>query len=179
MKNPLLCLTLMLLLSTFSDIKAQMPINPVKSASAHSRVSSSKTYHSPTALSSKTTVSTAVKPPVSSPRIAKIEFDTVSIDLGTIKEDAIIERLFSFTNTGNESLMVTEVRGSCGCVQPSAPLESIAPGQKGSIYVKYVAKNKVGPQKAVVTITTNGYPTTSHLIIESWVEQIPGGVKDN
>jgi hypothetical protein len=42
--------------------------------------------------------------------------------------------------------------------------------------VKYTAKNKVGPQKPVVTVTTNGVPSIVKLNMEVWVEQIPGGV---
>jgi Protein of unknown function (DUF1573) len=121
----------------------------------------------------------AVKPASKSAiRRAHIEFDVMTINLGTIKEDAIVERYFEFTNTGNSDLEILECRGSCGCIQPKAESTIVAAGERGRIYVKYIARNKVGPQKPVVTLTTNGTPTVIRLFIETWVDQIPGGVKD-
>jgi hypothetical protein len=99
------------------------------------------------------------------------------IDLGTIKEDAVIEKSFEFTNIGERDLVVINAQGSCGCTIPTASPEPVPPGGKGKIMVKYTAKNKVGPQKPVVTVTTNGVPSIVKLNMEAWVEQIPGGVK--
>jgi hypothetical protein len=127
----------------------------------------------------KTTPKPAVKPASkSTTRGARMEFDAMTIDLGNIKEDAVLERYFEFTNTGNTNLEILECRGSCGCIQPRAESNIIGAGERGRIYVKYVARNKVGPQKPVVTLTTNGSPSVIRLFIETWVEQIPGGVKD-
>jgi hypothetical protein len=127
----------------------------------------------------KTTPKPAVKPASKSAiRGAHAEFDAMTIDLGNIKEDAILERYFEFTNTGSSNLEILECRGSCGCIQPRAESTIIGAGERGRIYVKYVARNKVGPQKPVVTLTTNGSPSVIRLFIETWVEQIPGGVKD-
>ena len=121
----------------------------------------------------------AVKPASkSATRGARMEFDAMTINLGTIKEDAVLERYFEFTNTGSSNLEILECRGSCGCIQPKAESTMVAAGEKGRIYVKYIARNKVGPQKPVVTLTTNGSPSVIRLFIETWVEQIPGGVKD-
>ncbi len=121
----------------------------------------------------------AVKPASkSATRGARMEFDAMTINLGTIKEDAVLERYFEFTNTGSSNLEILECRGSCGCIQPKAESTMVAAGERGRIYVKYIARNKVGPQKPVVTLTTNGSPSVIRLFIETWVEQIPGGVKD-
>jgi hypothetical protein len=120
----------------------------------------------------------AVKPASKPTRGARMEFDAMTIDLGTIKEDAVLERYFEFTNTGSSNLEILECRGSCGCIQPKAESTLIAAGERGRIYVKYIARNKVGPQKPVVTLTTNGSPSVIRLFIETWVEQIPGGIKD-
>lgn len=118
----------------------------------------------------------AVTPKVTFPRI---KFETEKIDLGIIKEDAIIRKEFEFTNTGGANLVIMDVRGSCGCTVPEYPLVPIAPGDKGKIVVTYTARNKMGPQKPEITVLTNGSPRTFKLYLETWVEQIPGGVKDN
>ncbi|MDZ7879072.1 MAG: DUF1573 domain-containing protein [Saprospiraceae bacterium] len=121
----------------------------------------------------------AVKPASkSTKRGAHAEFDVMTINMGTIKEDAVEERYFEFTNTGTTNLEILECRGSCGCTQPRAESSVVAPGERSKIYVKYVALNKVGPQRPVITLTTNGSPSVIRLFLEIWVDQIPGGVKD-
>jgi hypothetical protein len=125
-----------------------------------------------------TTPKPVVRPSKPTTRGARIEFDAITINLGNVKEDAILERYFEFTNTGGSDLEILECRGSCGCVQPRALSTIVGPGEKGKILVKYTARNKVGPQRPVVTITTNGTPSVIRLFVEAWVDQIPGGVKD-
>lgn len=130
-----------------------------------------------TAKSVSRHVSTPSKRPVAAPtKTARIRFETAFLDLGTIKEDVVIEKSFEFTNVGERDLVIIDTKGSCGCTIPTAPTEPIPPGGKGKIMVKYTAKNKVGPQKPVVTVTTNGVPSIIKLNMEAWVEQIPGGV---
>ena len=108
---------------------------------------------------------------------AHIRFDTLVIDFGTVKEDAVVERKFTFTNTGAAPLVILEARGSCGCTVPTVPADPIEAGKKGVILVKYAAKNKVGPQQPEITVFTNGFPKIVKLRLQGWVEQIPGGVK--
>lgn len=71
---------------------------------------------------------------------AKIEFDKEVHDYGTIKQYANGECEFTFTNTGNEPLVISNAKGSCGCTVPQWPREPIAPGESGKIKVKYDTK---------------------------------------
>lgn len=111
-------------------------------------------------------------------KTAKIKFKQEKIDLGTIKEDAIVEKFFEFTNDGDADLVIIDAEGSCGCTLPTIPKEPIKPGGKATIGVKYTAKNKAGPQKPIITVKTNGTPRTVKLQLDCWVEQIPGGIKE-
>jgi hypothetical protein len=111
------------------------------------------------------------------PSGAVITFEKSIIDLGTIKEDAVIANQFEFTNTGIKPLVITSVKGTCGCTAPEYPKTPILPGEKGVITITYTAKNKVGPQKPEITVTTNGTPSMVKIKLEAWVDQIPGGVK--
>ena len=108
---------------------------------------------------------------------ATIQFTVNKIDFGTIKEDAVIERSFEFTNVGKSDLVIIDATGSCGCTMPIIPSTPIPPGGKNKITVKYTARNKVGPQKPLITVITNGTPSVLKLQLEGWVVQIPGGVK--
>ena len=109
---------------------------------------------------------------------ARIKFVEQTIDLGTIKEDVVVEKFFEFKNEGTADLVIINAEGSCGCTVPTIPMEPIKPGEKGRIGVKYTAKNKAGPQKPIITVTTNGTPALVKLQLDCWVNQIPGGVKE-
>jgi carbon monoxide dehydrogenase subunit G len=111
-------------------------------------------------------------------KMAQIHFAQTTIDLGTLKENAIVEKRFTFVNEGNDNLVILNAEGSCGCTVPTFSKEPIPPNGKGEIVVKYTAKNMMGPQKKTITVTTNGKPEIIKLTIEGWVNQIPGGVKD-
>jgi Protein of unknown function (DUF1573) len=154
------------------EVKKEAPVEVVKVKEAPIEV---KVEEIPEVKVVKPVVKPASRSTV---RGAHAEFDAVTIDLGTLKEDAVVERYFDFTNTGSSPLEIIECRGSCGCIQPKAESTTVGAGERSRIYVKYVARNKVGPQKPVVTLTTNGSPSVIRLFIETWVDQIPGGVKD-
>jgi Protein of unknown function (DUF1573) len=126
----------------------------------------------------KTPVKRSTVPKTAS-KVASIHFEKQKVDFGTIKEDAVFETSFEFTNTGNADLIIINAEATCGCTLPTVPKEPVKPGEKAKINVKYTALNKVGPQKPVITITTNGSPSSIKLQLEGWVEQIPGGVAKN
>ena len=85
---------------------------------------------------------------------AKIVFDTETIDYGQIEKGSDGVRVFEFTNTGNEPLIVSDVKSSCGCTVPSKPKAPVAPGAKSSIKVKYDTK-RVGKIRKTVTVYSN------------------------
>lgn len=84
----------------------------------------------------------------------EITFESTTIDYGTIEQGADGLRVFKFTNTGNEPLLITNARGSCGCTVPSHPKEFIMPGESGEIPVKYDT-NRLGRINKSVTVSTN------------------------
>jgi hypothetical protein len=84
----------------------------------------------------------------------KISFSKEVHDYGNIKYDGDPNCSFEFTNTGDEPLIISNAKGSCGCTVPEWPKEPIAPGAKGTIKVKYDTKRS-GPINKSVTISTN------------------------
>ena len=85
---------------------------------------------------------------------AKIKFDKEVHDYGTIKNGADGTCTFDFTNTGNQPLIISNAKGSCGCTVPSWPKEPVNPGQTATITVKYDTK-RTGAINKSVTITSN------------------------
>jgi Protein of unknown function (DUF1573) len=139
----------------------------------------------PTAKAKSTTTASAKSSPTTSTHVKKtvskapkIKFTQDKIDFGTIKEDAVVEKTFEFTNVGDSDLLITNAVGSCGCTIPIFSITPIAPGEKGSILVKFTAKNKFGPQKPTITVTTNATPRLVKIQLEGWVDQIPGGAAE-
>ncbi|PHS06136.1 MAG: hypothetical protein COA88_11065 [Kordia sp.] len=85
---------------------------------------------------------------------AKIEFKEDTVDYGKIENGSNGVRTFTFTNTGNAPLVITNVKSSCGCTVPKKPTAPIAPGEKGEIEVKYDTK-RTGFIRKTITVTSN------------------------
>jgi hypothetical protein len=94
---------------------------------------------------------------------AKIEFNKEVHDYGNIKYGGEPYCSFEFKNTGDEPLIISNAKGSCGCTVPEWPKEPIAPGASSSIKVKYDTK-RVGPISKTVTITSNAVDNPSALL---------------
>ena len=85
---------------------------------------------------------------------AKIEFKTETIDYGDIAKGSDGVREFEFTNTGDQPLIISEVKSTCGCTVPKKPEGPIAPGESNIIQVKYDTK-RIGPIRKTVTVYSN------------------------
>jgi len=99
---------------------------------------------------------------------AKIEFKSETIDYGTIEKGANGVRVFEFTNTGDEPLIISKVSSSCGCTIPKKPKDPILPGQTGVIEVKYDT-NRVNPIRKTITVLSNAETPTIALKIKGVV----------
>ena len=82
------------------------------------------------------------------------EFETETIDYGTIKKHADGKRSFTFKNTGNSPIIISKIKASCGCTVASKPEEPIMPGKTGTINVKY-ATDRVGSFSKNITVISN------------------------
>lgn len=76
-------------------------------------------------------------------------------NFGVIKEGEKVETIFTFTNTGEADLLISNAAGSCGCTVPEYPKEPIKPGKSGKMKVTFDSNGKPGKQQKSVTITSN------------------------
>ena len=77
-------------------------------------------------------------------------------DFGDITQGDKVEHTFSFKNSGNEPLIITNVQVTCGCTTPKGwARDPILPGQSGEITVAFNSLGKYGKQNKVVTIVSN------------------------
>lgn len=88
-------------------------------------------------------------------------------DFGTIKDGDVVEHIFTFVNTGDAPLIISDAKGSCGCTVPEKPTGPIPVGGTGELKVKFNSKNKPGVQNKTVTVTANTWPTTQRLRIKA------------
>jgi len=94
-----------------------------------------------------------------------ITFEEPTHDFGDINQGDKVEHTFAFENSGNEPLLITDVRVTCGCTATEWPRNPIAPGGKSTITVQFNSAGKKGMQKKVVTIVSNAVSPLNQITI--------------
>lgn len=85
-----------------------------------------------------------------------ITWDKTTHDFGDIYQGDKVEYTYTFTNTGNEPLIITNVQVTCGCTTPKGwTHDPIPPGTKSEITVAFNSAGKMGKQNKVVTVVSN------------------------
>jgi uncharacterized cupredoxin-like copper-binding protein len=85
-----------------------------------------------------------------------VKFEELVHDFGNINEGDVVETTFKFKNTGKSELIITKIKGSCGCTVPSNwDRKPIMPGQESEFTVKFNSKGKPNKQQKTVTLTCN------------------------
>lgn len=93
-----------------------------------------------------------------------ISWDASTHDFGDVKENGgKVTHKFTFTNTGNKPLVITNVRPSCGCTSSDYTKQPIAPGGKGYVSASFDPNRRVGKNSKSITVTSNGTPPTTTL----------------
>ena len=99
---------------------------------------------------------------------AELTFKEKTHNFGIIAQDTcVVSCTFTFTNTGNQPLVIHQAISSCGCTVPEYTMEPIAPGKSGVINVTYNGKTKrPGVFKKSITVHTNAINTPTRIYIE-------------
>ncbi|AYO56830.1 hypothetical protein CO230_00970 [Chryseobacterium sp. 6424] len=74
--------------------------------------------------------------PVSGP-LTTAALSESSYSFGKIKKGDQVEHVYEITNTGENPLIISEVKPACGCTAPDYTKDPIMPGQKGTITLKF------------------------------------------
>lgn len=80
--------------------------------------------------------------------------EDLTFDYGKIKQNSEGTHEFVFKNSGNDPLIITNVKSSCGCTVPTYPKEPVKKGNKGNIHVKYDTK-RIGVFNKTITVYSN------------------------
>ena len=90
-------------------------------------------------------------------------------DFGPIEQGTPQETVFTFTNTGNAPLIITDAKSSCGCTVPDYPKNTpIAPGESGELLVKFNGSGQNQVTKTI-TVTANTEKGSELLRIKAFV----------
>ena len=84
----------------------------------------------------------------------EFKFESETIDYGKIDKGSDGERIFTFTNVGDQPIIIKNIQSSCGCTVPKKPEKPVVPGEKGEIKVSYDTK-RVGGFSKSITIFSN------------------------
>jgi len=105
----------------------------------------------------------------SNKKIVKIVFEENAFDFGEIVQGEKVMHSFKFTNEGSANLIVTSVRGTCGCTIPKWSKEPIPPGGSGEVEIVFDSDGKSGIQSKDITVVTNAIPNTAVLRLKGTV----------
>lgn len=85
----------------------------------------------------------------------EIRFEDKTRKFDKTKAGEILYFEYLFVNTGNQPLLITEVKVSCGCTKPDFPAEPINPSGTGIIKVSFDTKGKIGYQDRILEVISN------------------------
>jgi len=91
-----------------------------------------------------------------------------SIDVGQIPQGKPKAIVFEFKNTGKTAVVITNVKGSCGCTATDYTKEPVLPGKSAKVTATYNAANK-GAFTKTVTVTTSAETTPKILTLKGTV----------
>lgn len=98
--------------------------------------------------------------PIAVPRgLGEIQFQKNLHDFGDIWDHEKAEHKFVFTNVGTETLVITDVRSTCGCTVPELVKKDYEPGESGEITVIFNPENRANRQRKTINVTTDSRAT--------------------
>ncbi len=92
-----------------------------------------------------------------------------SYDFGTIEEGIQASHTFAVKNSGNQPLIISNVRPSCGCTTPDWTKSPIQPGGNGTIMATYNSQGRPGAFTKLITVETNIQGQARSLTIKGFV----------
>ncbi len=86
---------------------------------------------------------------------ARIAFAKTTHDFGVIGDAQDYYTTFSFTNTGTGTLVISEVKATCGCTVPTLAKTAYAPGESATLNVTFDPSGKAGLQSKFISVISN------------------------
>ncbi len=106
-------------------------------------------------------------------KLPSIEFNETVHDFGTIPNGTPVSTVFTYKNTGESPLVVSDIKSTCGCTVPSDWTKEVMPGQTGEFKVNFDGKGNGNQVTKTITLTTNTEKGSETVSIKAFVEADP------
>jgi len=83
-----------------------------------------------------------------------LSWDQTTEEFGSIQQNTPVTADFVVTNQSEESLLITDVKSTCGCTVPSYQKEPLQPGESTIIKATYNAKKEGNFRKTIKVYTS-------------------------
>ena len=84
-----------------------------------------------------------------------IQFKDIIFDFGTVTCGEIVSHDFAFVNTGDQTLVITDVHPGCGCTTATNWTQRVAPGRTGVIPIRFDSSHFSGPVSKAIMVGSN------------------------
>ena len=95
---------------------------------------------------------------------AEFKFNEEKHDFGKVPQGTPVTTVFEFTNVGQDPLIITDVRPTCGCTIADFTKTPVKNGEKGMIKITYNAAF-AAPFTKTIVVTSNATTPVKNLII--------------
>lgn len=100
----------------------------------------------------------------------KAVFEKDFHNFGKLKEGEIVSITYTLRNEGKSSLLIQQVRPSCGCTAPTYTKMPIGPGETGTVELGFNSSGFKGVVNKTATVITNGDPSDVVLHFTATIE---------
>jgi hypothetical protein len=97
---------------------------------------------------------------------AEFKFEKEMHDFGKVTLGKSASYVFTFTNTGNEPLIINKVESTCGCTVPEYTQTPVKKGETGMVKITYTASGVALPFNKAITLTSNARTKTKVLVVK-------------
>ena len=103
--------------------------------------------------------------------LPEILFENTTHDFGEVIQGEEFHHTFHFKNIGKSSLIVSDVKTSCGCTISVPPMEPVSPEEESEIPITFNTTHKSGEVTIFVVVSANTYPAQTILTVKAKVKE--------
>lgn len=121
----------------------------------------------------------AATPAPQTPQVpSQLKWESDTHEFGTVEQGKPVSYEFTFTNTSNKDITLTNVKASCGCTATNYTKTAVKPGEKGTVTATYNAAAGGAFHKTVTVMTSEENSAPKIITIKGTVKvnEVPAAV---
>ena len=84
-----------------------------------------------------------------------MSFEKTVQHLGFVHQGDTLAFQYTFINTGNQPLVISDTKVQCGCTVVTPPSQPVLPGKQGVIKTKFITNSAIDRQDRTIIIISN------------------------